>query len=819
MRTFIETYEHLKQVVDEEIRPYCSDKNNLLALDTETYNTSYAGTVIESESESEDEELDEVDIDLADSINILPPDTVLTKTKAAVKAKKKPNIVPRPLPLKDGSLTGVARLLQLGLDPNNVQSLGGKQFIIDLDKIGYRAVGSLLKPLLEKQLILGQNLKYDFLFMYACLDIYLTRMLDTMLIAQVLGAGVDKGYSLADLYDRCIDYKWFLDNIGMDFHQYKAFKAKNQKTECWSGVLSESQLEYAAHDVYLIFYVWESLRERAREFRETYEIDLPETQGTRAVIKLECGSIPMYSLMEYRGIKLDIPYHRDVLIPKLARSREQADAKIDLTKTYQKKCGSGRGRTRKVWEETITEKILLTSHQQLKAAMYKVLEPYCVSGRITVKLNKAGIEKPHKYFLTFPGCDELELTTQEALFRRLLNEDEIRDCLDEVTCKLIRDILQFKQAASLMSKFGQKLIDCCTNRGYIHPNWKPIGAESGRMACAGPNVQQIPSRGELRDGDATSLVALFRNSICAEEGWVLIGADYSQIEARYAAKWCNQQYLVNKYNNRIKVDIHGENGKALLGLSYIPEKGDPNRDVIGKTGGFSVLYGAYPKKLVRFMFDQTDGKVNWTLDEGKAARNKFFHNYPEFEQKQIEYRSFVESLPRQNNNNLHSFRFFPATGKTVPFLVATGDLGLRRPRQFAIPRDYSYLSPLQLDKFYKMTPDDQTRYKLRFGNFYSSVLDQASREGFNHSIQSSCADLLKLAAWLVHNEMIALGIPLDEGIIALVHDEILLHVRAEHATIVKNLVEECMVRANDILGSGIVVEAGAQIGRTWYEVH
>ncbi len=712
------------------------------------------------------------------------------------------------------------RLLQLGLSPNNVMSLGGKQIVIDVWKIGAVEVGKLLKPLLEDQLILGHNLKYDFAFMITCMGIHLKRMIDTMIVAQVLGSGVDEGFALADLYDRCIDFKRFLDSTGKDFKQYKEEVKKVNQLSDWSEpVLSNSQINYGGDDVHYIHWVWDVLKERANIFREAFESDLPNGKGTRAVIKMECASIAMYSMMEQRGIKLDIPYHRDVLIPKLEQSRDFAKAKIDLTKTYEKKCGEGRGKNRRIWIETITEQINLKSFDQLKQALFELISSYIISSRVIMKTLKSGKEKISKIFVTFPDFDEIELTTEEKLFRRLLNEDEIRDCLPESVCNTLKDILQFKQASSLLSKFGQKLIDCCTDRSYFHPSWRPIGADSGRMSCNSPNFQQWVSRGILRDGSETALNKLFRTSVCAEDGWVLIGADYSQIEARYAAKWCRQGYLVQKYNSGEKVDIHGENGKAFLGLSYIPQKGDEDRDTIGKTGGFSVLYGAYPKKLQRFMFDQTDGKVNWSVEQAKLAWGRFFENYPEFRQAQIDYHNAVEALSKENGGNLYEFRFLPKENRTLPFHIARGELGLYRPRQFAIPRKYSGLTRVQLHKRYEMTPDDRFRYKLRYGNFYSNLVDTAAREGFNHSIQSSCADLLKQAALLVHNKMIELGIPTDEGIIALVHDEILLHVREKHAIIVKDLVEWCMIEANEILGSGIAVEAVAKIGRTWYEVH
>lgn len=819
MRLLIDSLELLEEVVETELKPYCADRNNILALDAETYNTSLAGTVVE-EPASEEVFVDEPE--LVDEVvaQLVIEAIESLKTVKPKKGKKKPNIVPRPLLLANGSLTGVMRTLQLGLSPDNVASLGGKQFVIDLDKIGYLPAARLLKPLLENQLILGHNLKYDFQFLYACMGIHLNRMIDTMLVSKILGAGVDKGYALVDLYDRCIDYKWFVDNFKMDFKKYKDEVKKANQLSDWSvPELSDGQFNYAADDVYFIHIVWEKLKANAKLFREVYETDLPSHLGTLAVIKLECSSIPMYSFMEYRGVKIDIAFHRDIVLPRLKQSRDDAESKIDLNRTYTKKCQEGRGQNKRIWEETITEKISLTSPEQLKYALFELVQPHIEKHRIIMKTLKSGKEKIDKIFVTFPGVEEIMLCTEEALFRRFLNEDEIRDCLPDSLCEVLKDILQFKQAASLMSKFGQKLIDSCTDRGYIHPSWHQIGTESGRMSCSGPNFQQIPRKGVLRDGSESRLEELFRSSICAEIGWVLIGADYSQIEARYAAKWCKQKYLVDKYNSGVKVDIHGENGKAFLGLDYIPQKGDEARDTIGKTGGFSVLYGAYPKKLKRFLFDETDGKVNWSVDEAKLARRRFFDNYPEFETAQIEYHDLVESLPRENDQNLYPFRFFPKESRTLPYHIARGELGLRRPRQFALPHKYMFLSRLQLHKRYEMTPDDRFRHNLKFGNFYSAQIDQAAREGFNHSIQSSTADLLKIAAKMFHERFVAAGMPMDEGIIILNHDEVLLHVREEHAIMAKALLEKCMLEANDVLESGIAVEAEAKIGRTWYEVH
>ena len=67
------------------------------------------------------------------------------------------------------------------------------------------------------------------------------------------------------------------------------------------------------------------------------------------------------------------------------------------------------------------------------------------------------------------------------------------------------------------------ILDHMDPHGFVKASYWQLGAESGRMSCSDPNNQQIP-----RDKD-------FRECVQAPDGWLLVDADFGQMELRLAA--------------------------------------------------------------------------------------------------------------------------------------------------------------------------------------------------------------------------------------------------------------------------------------------
>src|SRR5262249_25430223 len=91
---------------------------------------------------------------------------------------------------------------------------------------------------------------------------------------------------------------------------------------------------------------------------------------------------------------------------------------------------------------------------------------------------------------------------------------------------LARLLLDYREATKLAKRFGiefaKKYVPPTTGR--IHPDYLQLGADTGRMSCRRPNLQQVPRDPAYR--------ACFR----APAGRMLVKADYSQIELRIAAE-------------------------------------------------------------------------------------------------------------------------------------------------------------------------------------------------------------------------------------------------------------------------------------------
>lgn len=762
MYKYITQEEELLEVVEKELKPYLLTEKPIIALDLETY----------------------------------IPDNI--------------DDIPRPILKADGTYTGQIRTLQLGLDPNKAISLHGKQFIIDVKALGYELVSTYLKPILESSYILGHNLKYDYQFLYALLNIKLKKMIDTMLIGQVLYAGDIRNHGLVDVYQYLFNskerYAWFKLSTksedypeGMSFLQYKEFKS-SQQAAWWGDTLKEKQLRYAADDVFYIFYCLEIFKDRLDKWEKTYEAKFEKGTGIRSVINLECSLISVYALMELRGVHVDLDYHKNHVIRILEEEKLKAQESCkNITRTYKVLKHLGRRPNRLEWEEEITEPINLNSPAQLKPKLEELINNDLPAGR-KIQLDGTG----------------------EDIVKRFLNDQEYANQLSDKTKSTLRTVLNYKKASSLLSKFGQKLIDEASDRSYIHPNWFQLGSvegsiSTGRSSCKGPNYQQIPSRGFLFNSEH-EVGNFFRTAYRADKGYKMVCADYSQIEARLAALICKNYDLVKRFNDG-SLDIYGAIAKAMMDLDYEPKKDSDDeqekflRNYIGKTAGLSLLYGTHWRSLGKWMFDKTDGKVNWDSVEAETAYNKFFKNFPEFRIAIDEYRKRVAELPELAGKTLYPFTKRNREGELVPYFVAFSAVGLKRPRRFVLKPDYLNKTEDGLS-FRGPKPVNEDGVVIG-ANPYNASLGAAAREGFNHQIQSTAANILKYAAYLIHNEFIRHGFEWQEGIVALVHDEVLCHVKEEHVGLAKAIVEACMQRAGEKLAVGLAFKIKAGIGDTW----
>jgi DNA polymerase-1 len=144
--------------------------------------------------------------------------------------------------------------------------------------------------------------------------------------------------------------------------------------------------------------------------------------------------------------------------------------------------------------------------------------------------------------------------------------------------------------------------------GRIFAKWWQIGADSGRMSCSHPNLQNLP-----RD-------PRYRKCFVAPPGRLLIKADYSQIELRIAARVANESTMIEAF--RRGEDLHLLTARQILGKSEV-SKSDRQ---LAKALNFGLLYGMGANALRAY------ANANYGVDladaQAQEYRRAFFRTYP-----------------------------------------------------------------------------------------------------------------------------------------------------------------------------------------------
>jgi len=177
---------------------------------------------------------------------------------------------------------------------------------------------------------------------------------------------------------------------------------------------------------------------------------------------------------------------------------------------------------------------------------------------------------------------------------------------------------EHRSEAQLVKMYGQNWLSAATIvNGRVHPNWRQLGAASGRTACEGPNMQQIPRRTEKVEGKD---VAVYRACVRATPGNVLVKADYATLQMRIGCNRAKDKALYDVFAGG--GDPHTATAKALLGKSEVT-KADRQ---IAKSANFGLLFGMSAPSLR--IYSKMEWGVEMTEEEAERHHSKFFQIYP-----------------------------------------------------------------------------------------------------------------------------------------------------------------------------------------------
>jgi len=291
------------------------------------------------------------------------------------------------------------------------------------------------------------------------------------------------------------------------------------------------------------------------QLKQHFEKELSEANTQKLFDEIEIPLVSVLAHMELEGIRLDSDFLKSL-------SRKLDEDILHLEKEIYKEAG---------------ETFNIASPKQLGEILFEKLQL---------------VKKPKK---TKTG----QYSTAEDVLSVLAKDH-----------KIIRDVLEYRGLSKLKSTY----VDALPNQvspvtGRVHTDYMQTVAATGRLSSNNPNLQNIPIRTER--GREVRKAFVPRN-----EDYILLAADYSQIELRIIAALSKEPKMIEAFKNG--EDIHASTASRVFNVPL--EEVTREQRGNAKTVNFGIIYGVSAFGLS----NQTD--LNRT--EAKELIDTYYETYP-----------------------------------------------------------------------------------------------------------------------------------------------------------------------------------------------
>jgi len=204
---------------------------------------------------------------------------------------------------------------------------------------------------------------------------------------------------------------------------------------------------------------------------------------------------------------------------------------------------------------------------------------------------------------------------------------------------IVDAILDHRELSKLKSTYVDALPQLVNpHTGRVHTSYNQTGTVTGRLSSSNPNLQNIP----IRSAEGRRV----RRAFVAEDGWQLIGADYSQVELRVMAHVSGDEGLTGAFER--DEDIHATTAAAVYDVPLDEVSYEQRR--IAKAVNFGLIYGQSAYGLSK--------QLGITVEEAEGFIRRYFERFPRVRaymdqvQREVVERGYVDTL-------LNRRRFFP----------------------------------------------------------------------------------------------------------------------------------------------------------------
>lgn len=307
------------------------------------------------------------------------------------------------------------------------------------------------------------------------------------------------------------------------------------------------------------------------QLKEHFEKELESGNVTKLFKEVELPLVKVLTAMEIEGININTDYLKEL--------------SVELTKDIE--------RLEKGIYEQAGEEFNLASPKQLGPILFDKL-----------KL----VDKPKK---TKTG----QYSTAEDVLSYLAKDHQI-----------IRDIQEFRQYKKLQSTYVDALPNEVNPKtGRIHTVYAQAVAATGRLSSNNPNLQNIPIRTERGRQVRKAFIP-------RDENYVLLAADYSQIELRIIAALSEESTMIQAFKNN--EDIHASTAAKVFNVPLAEVTREQRSNA--KTVNFGIIYGVSAFGL--------SNQTTLSRNEAKELIDTYYETYPKLRK----YMSSLVDFAREN---------------------------------------------------------------------------------------------------------------------------------------------------------------------------
>lgn len=208
--------------------------------------------------------------------------------------------------------------------------------------------------------------------------------------------------------------------------------------------------------------------------------------------------------------------------------------------------------------------------------------------------------------------------------------DVLEDLADKY--EIVSEVLEYRKVVKLNNTYCEGLTKLADEQGRVHTTFNQTVAVTGRLSSTEPNLQNIPIRTELGR-------ALRKYFITKSEDYVLIDADYSQIELKVLAHMSKDANMIHAF--RSGTDIHTITASQVFGVN--PNEVTSELRKRAKAVNFGIVYGIGSFSLSK--------DLHVSNKEAKMYIDSYFATYPDVH-------NFINSLIENARENGYAKTMF-----------------------------------------------------------------------------------------------------------------------------------------------------------------